>query len=210
MKTARIGLTGGIGSGKSTIAGIFRKLGVQVIDADQVARELTRPHSPEFDRIVEYFGEGIVAPDGNMDRARLGRIVFSDPQKRSVLESILHPPVREEMHRKIKPSAYGYCILEIPLLIETGQYQDMDRVIVITCERKTKTERLSADRGMSIAAIDRILATQTDEQTRIQYADDVIDNDGTLVELENQVLRLHGKYLDLYRVIRPSPALPPS
>lgn len=198
MKIARIGLTGGIGSGKSTVAGIFRKLGIQVIDADQVARELTRPDSPEFDRIVEYFGEGIVAPDGNMDRARLGRIVFSDPQKRSVLESILHPPVRERMHRQIKPSAYGYCILEIPLLIETDQYQDMDRVITVTCKRETKIERLHIDRGMNVTTIDRILATQTDEQTRIQCADDVIDNDGTLVELENQVHHLHEKYLDLY------------
>ena len=198
VKTARIGLTGSIGSGKSTVAGIFRRLGIQIIDADQVARELTRPGSREFDRIVEYFGDGIVNPAGNMDRARLGRIVFSDSQKRSVLESILHPPVRERMHRQIKPSVYGYCILEIPLLIETGQYQDMDRVIVVTCKRKTKTERLFTDRGISIATIDRILATQTDEQTRIQCADDVIDNDGTLAELENQVDHLHEKYLDRY------------
>ncbi len=198
VKTARIGLTGGLGSGKSTVAGIFGKLGVQIIDADQVSRELTRPGCREFDRIVEHFGDGVVAPDGSLDRAGLGRIVFADSQKRGVLESILHPPVRERMHQKIELSVYGYCILEIPLLIETGQYQDMDRVIVVTCERKTKTARLSADRGMSIAAIDRILATQTDEQTRIQCADDLIDNDGALTELENQVHRLHKQYLALY------------
>ncbi len=198
MKIARIGLTGGIGSGKSTVAGMFRKLGIQTIDADQAARELTRPGCREFNRIVERFGDGIIDPDGNLDRARLGRIVFSDSQKRETLESILHPPVRERMRRQIKPSAYGYCILEIPLLIETGQYQDMDRVLVVTCGHKTKTERLSTDRGMNTSVIDRILATQTDEQTRIQYADDVIDNDGTLAGLENQALRLHEKYLDLY------------
>ena len=199
VKTARIGLAGGMGNGKSTVAGIFRRLGIQIIDADQVARELTRPGFREFDRIVEYFGNKIVDPAGNVDRARLGRIVFSDSQKRSMLESILHPSVKERMHRQIKPSVYCYCILEIPLLIETGQYQDMDRVIIVTCKRKTKTERLFADRGMSIATIDRILATQTDEQTRIQCADDVINNDGTLAELENQALHLHEKYLDLYR-----------
>ncbi len=200
VKTARIGLTGGMGSGKSTVAGIFGRLGIQTIDADQAARELTRPGSREFDRIVEYFGDRIVDPAGNLDRARLGRIVFSDPQKRGVLESILHPPVRERMHKQIQPSAYGYCILEIPLLIETGQYRDMDRVLAVTCARKTKTERLSTGRGMSIAAIDRILETQADEQTRIQYADDVIDNDGTLDGLEIQVRHLHEKYLDLYGV----------
>ncbi len=198
MKTARVGLTGGLGSGKSTVAGIFRKLGIRIIDADQVVRELTRPDCREFDRIVDYFGDGVVGSDGSLDRARLGRIVFSDPQKREILESILHPPVRERMHRQIKPSVYGYCILEVPLLIETGQHQDMHRVIVVTCERDTKTKRLINDRGMSSAAIDRILATQTDEQTRIQYANDLINNDGTLAELENQALRLHEKYLALY------------
>ena len=198
VKTARIGLTGGLGSGKSTVAGIFRKLGVQVIDADRIARELTRPGCREFERIVEYFGDEVVDPHGNLDRARLARIVFSDAQKRGMLESILHPPVRKKMHSRIKPSIYGYCILEIPLLIETCQYRDMQRVIVVTCERTTKTQRLIADRGMSIPAIDQVLATQADEQTRIQFADDVIDNNGTLSELENQVHRLHKNILGKY------------
>ncbi len=199
MKIAKIGLTGGMGSGKSTVAGIFRRIGIQTIDADQIAHELTRPGFQEFDRIIEIFGEAIIDPSGNIDRARLGRIVFSDSQKRSMLESILHPPVRDRMHRQIKPSGYRYCILEIPLLIETGQYKDMDRVIVVTCTRETKIERLHIDRGMNVTTIDRILSTQVDEQTRIQCADEVINNDGTLVELENQVHCLHKKYTDLYK-----------
>ena len=198
VKIAKIGLTGGMGSGKSTVAGIFRRIGIQTIDTDQIARELTQPGFQEFDRIIEYFGDGIIDPSGNIDRARLGRIVFSDSQKRSMLESILHPPVRERMHRQIKPSGYRYCILEIPLLIETGQYRDMDRVIVVTCKRETKIERLHTDRGMNVTTIDRILSTQVDEQTRIQCADDVINNDGALAELENQVRYLHEKYTDLY------------
>ncbi len=198
MKTARIGLTGSLGSGKSTVAAIFAGFGIQIIDADRIARQLTRPGCTEFDRIIDHFGNRVIDPHGNLDRARLGDIIFSDSQKRALLESILHPPVREKMHRKISPSVYGYCILEIPLLIETGQYRDMDRVITVTCKRKTKTRRLLADREMSIGTIDRILAAQADEQTRVEYADDIIDNDGTLPELENQVRRLHEKYVGLY------------
>ena len=106
MKTARIGLTGGLGSGKSTVAGIFRKLGILIIDADQVVRELTRPDCREFDRIVDYFGDGVVGSDGNLDRALLGRIVFSDPQKRGALESILHPACQGEN----APANQAICI----------------------------------------------------------------------------------------------------
>lgn len=198
MTITKIGLTGGIGSGKSTVAEIFRKLGVQTIDADRIARELTQPGFREFNRIVEYFGDEIIDPMGNIDRVGLGQIVFSDSEKRNMLESILHPSVRERMHGRIKPSEYGYCILEIPLLTETGQFRTMDRVVVVTCKRNNRIKRLRSDRDMDVNRIDRILSTQADDQTRIQCADDVINNDGTLYDLEKQIHLLHKKYNDLY------------
>ena len=193
MSIAKIGLTGGIGSGKSTVSKIFHSLGIQTIDADQVARRLTLPGTEQFNTIVASFGKSIIDSQGNIDRKKLANMVFTDSAKRHLLESILHPAIKQTMYREIESSPFNYCILEIPLLIETEQHLEMDRVILVTCERHNKIKRLQNSRGMDTQTIKHILASQMDDQEKTQYADQIIDNNGTITELENQTYQLHEK-----------------
>jgi len=195
---SRIGLTGGIGSGKSTVAGLFRKLGIETIDADQIARELTLPGTPEFEQIRDAFGSKVIDSSGNLDRKTLGEIVFSSDEKRRILESILHPPIRKDMLEKSLQSKSPYCILEIPLLIESGQYRDMDRVLVVTCKSSIRIQRLQQDRNLDTPTIVRILDAQLSDDERSANADDVIVNDSTIESLVKQVSALHRVYSAMF------------
>ena len=196
---AKVGLTGGIGSGKTTVANCFAKLGVQVIDADRIAHALTEPGSAQFEEILEYFGGEVLDPEGRLDRKRLGGIVFESAQKRKRLEAILHPPIRTEMYARAQRDEGRYCVLDIPLLIESGQHREMERVVAVTCSQDTRIRRLRRDRQMTRGEIERVMDSQVGEQARLAVADDVIDNAGGVGDIEARVAELHRGYLELFR-----------
>lgn len=195
---AKVGLTGGIGCGKSAVAACFRELGVRVIDADAVARELVAPGAAQFDAVVECFGGEIVGADGGIAREKLGALVFASADARKKLEAILHPPIRAEMYARAARARGAYCVLDIPLLVENGQYREMQRVAVVVCARKTRIARLQSARGMCAAHIERVMKTQASESERRAVADDIIDNNGARDALMPQVRALHEKYLRLF------------
>jgi dephospho-CoA kinase len=198
VMASRVGLTGGIGSGKSTVANLFQQHGIDIIDADQIARQLTRPGTPQFERIREVFGGAVIDDSGLLDRGALGDIVFKCGTKREILETILHPPIREHMLERSKQSNSPYCILEIPLLIESGQYREMDRVLVVTCKTSIRKQRLQQNRDIDLQTINRILDSQMSDEERCAEADDVIVNDSTIASLEKQVSTLHKTYCAMF------------
>ena len=195
---ARVGLTGGIGCGKSTVCRLFRELGITTISADEIAHELMTTGTPQYAQIVDHFGVTILDESGAIDRSVLGPRVFNNAAEKTVLESILHPPIRERMLAVAEENGDPYCILEIPLLIETGQYKQMDRVAVITCDVQTRILRLVNDRGMSETAIRKILANQLSDSERAALADDIIDNSGSIDDLRTRVNVLHGLWNKMY------------
>lgn len=195
----RIGLTGGIGSGKSTIAALFAAHGVPVIDADVIAHQLTLPGTSATARILQAFGPDIADTNGGIDRQRLAQRIFKDRNDRARLEGILHPLIRAEMQRRQENLGAPYCLLVIPLLFEAGQRDMVDRVLVADVDESTQIARVAARDGRSEAEIRAIVASQTDRQQRLKMADDCINNTGDLAELKAQVEALHRKYLALAR-----------
>ncbi|HED15966.1 MAG TPA: dephospho-CoA kinase [Gammaproteobacteria bacterium] len=189
-----IGLTGGICSGKSTVTGLFKELGTSVLDADIVARELVEPGQPALQEIINLFGSEVLGDDGKLDRTRLRTRIFSHTEDRKQLEAILHPRIRERMAVLTRDSNAPWCIQVIPLLIETGQSQDVDRVLVVDTSEADQKRRLAQRDNSSTEQIKAILASQTDRQHRLKQADDIIINDGTLGELRKQVILMHRKY----------------
>ena len=192
---AKIGLTGGIGSGKSAVANCFAALGVYVVDADQVSRRLMQPGTSYFDSIVAHFGEDIVLPNGELDRKALGKQVFSNPSERNFLEQLLHPAIRRSMHQSVEQNAHVYGVMEIPLLLEGKQQIHMDKVVVVTCPTPIRIQRLQENRGMSLSMIEQVMNTQLSDEEKTEYADDIIVNDGSLSDITEQVTQLHQKYL---------------
>ena len=195
---AKIGLTGGIGSGKSTIASCFHELGVYVIDADQISRQLMQPTTPQYHAIVSHFGKGILTTSGAIDRKALGARVFVDPSERRFLETLLHPAIRETMHKQVENHASIYAILEIPLLIEGEQHKRMDRVLVVTCPREVRKKRLISERNMTSDMVKKVMDTQLSDEQRLIYADDIIHNDQPIEEIKSKVVALHRQYLALF------------
>ncbi|MBU1190718.1 MAG: dephospho-CoA kinase [Gammaproteobacteria bacterium] len=193
----RIGLTGGIGSGKSTVAELFAARGVPVIDADVIARELVAPGQPALAAIVAAFGSEILNAEGALDRSRLRERVFSDAKQRLQLEAILHPRIRAEMTTRITTLNAPYVMLVIPLLFEAAQTDMVDRVLVVDVSPEVQRERVAARDALSQQQIEAILTAQLDREHRIERADDVIDNSGDLAALEQQVDTLHRRYLAL-------------
>ncbi len=194
----KIGLTGGIGSGKTTVADCFALLGVPVIDADKISHELTAPGQPVLRDIVSIFGPDILKDDERLDRARLRAVVFNDAMRRKQLEEILHPRIRAEMRRRIadiEASATPYCILSIPLLLETGQTDLVDRVLVVDVPEDLQYQRVRVRNGLSDAETAAIIHAQISREQRLAAADDIIVNDGGLDELRQHVLGLHRRYL---------------
>jgi dephospho-CoA kinase len=192
----RIGLTGGIGSGKSTVARLFAAHGVPVIDADRIAHDLTRPGEPAEREIIAAFGSE-VAPDGRIDRQALAARVFSNASERRRLEAILHPRIRSAMEQAVQRLGAQYCLCVIPLLIETNQRDLVDRILVVDADENTRIERVRLRDGRDEREIRAIMASQVSRAQRLAAADDVIINNGDLTELEDQVRALHRRYLEL-------------
>lgn len=191
----RIGLTGGIGSGKSTVADLFSRLGAGIVDTDLLARELTEPGTPILARIASEFGAQVLGPDGSLNRARLRERVFGDPSARIRLEALLHPPIRDLMLQRAAALHSPYGILVIPLLYETGQESLVERVLVVDCPESLQVERVRRRSGLPAAEIARIMGSQITRAERLAKADDVIDNQGEPDTLPPQVERLHRAYL---------------
>lgn len=191
----RVGLTGGIASGKSTVAGMFAALGVPVIDTDVIARDVVAPGTPGLGAVAAAFGPEVLLPDGVLDRHRLRTLVFDEPARRRQLEAILHPRIGSRMEELSATAGGPYQVLVIPLLFESGLERRVDRVLVVDCSESVQRERLMVRDGESAASADRILAAQLDRQARLKGADDVVANAGTLEDLRRRVLDLHGAYL---------------
>jgi dephospho-CoA kinase len=197
--TLRVGLTGGIGSGKSEAARQFARLGATVIDTDVIARELVEPGQPALTEIVESFGPGVLSSEGKLDRARLRQQVFADPAQRRRLEAILHPRIRERALQLADQAATSYCIVVIPLLVETGADYRLQRILLIDCPENLQRQRLRARDRLAEREIDAILATQASRAQRLAAADDIVVNDKQLADLYTEIERLHRQYSQLAR-----------
>ena len=193
----KVGLTGGAGSGKSTVAGLFAKLGAPVLDADVIARELVVPGAPALARIVEVFGADILTAQGVLDRPRLRRIIFSDPARRKALEAILHPPISAAIRERAAKLTGPYCVLCIPLLLETGQDSEVDRILVVDTPHSLQYRRIMARDGVSAIDAALMLRAQIGWRERLARADDVIVNDKGLTELEQRITGLDKLYKEL-------------
>jgi dephospho-CoA kinase len=195
----RIGLTGGIGSGKSTVAAEFAARGVPVIDADAIAHQLTAPGAPALAAIAARFGADLVDARGKLDRRTLRDRVFADPAARAALEALLHPPILERMAEHARASAGAYLLFVVPLLVERGLAPLFDRVLVVDAPVELQAARVAARDAESPAAVQRLLGAQAERTARLAAADDLIENSGGLVELAGAVGRLHENYVTLAR-----------
>jgi dephospho-CoA kinase len=195
---ARIALTGGIASGKSTVASLFQRLGAKLIDTDQIARDIVSPPSPVLEGIAAHFGSGVLAADGQLDRARLRHIVFEDDAARRALEAITHPAILAEVARQSAQAGGPYQLVAIPLLVETGTADEYDRVLLVDVDPAVQRARLMLRDGLTEAAAMRMLAAQATPESRRAVAHDIIDNNGDLARLTPQVEALHQRYLQLH------------
>ena len=193
-----VGLTGGIGSGKSAAANLFAALGAAIVDTDVIARELTAPAGPAIPEIRSQFGAEYLTADGALDRAKMRLLVFQDPTARQKLEAILHPRIRAESRARIAAADRPYAIVVVPLLLETGAYRDLtDRVLVVDSAEERQIQRTSQRSALTAADVRAIMAAQLPRAERLARADDVLSNDGSMEELRRQVGELHAKYLAL-------------
>ena len=192
----KIGLTGGVGCGKSTVASMFAAKGVPVLDADEIARMLVQNGQPAFTAIVAHFGEGIVL-NGQIDRKQLRGQIYSNPQAKRTLESIIHPLVYQSLSDQARCLQNPYCIFAIPLLIETGRLDFVDRILVVDCLPEQQYERVRQRDRLDGPTISRIMRAQSSREQKLALADDIIENFGRIEELPGQVEKLHQAYLDL-------------
>lgn len=197
MTVLVVGLTGGIGSGKTAVSDRFARLGAPIIDTDLLARELVEPGQPALAEIVADFGADCVDESGRLRRDRLREQVFADPASRRRLEAILHPRIRGLTRQRIAALHAAYCLVVIPLLVETGMTDLVDRVLVVDAPETAQIRRIQARDGVDEAQARRILGAQAHRQRRLALADDVVDNAGDLAELDRQVAALHQRYLAL-------------
>lgn len=184
----RVGLTGGIASGKSTVSAMLAELGAVIIDADRLAREVVAPGTVGLAAVVDLFGPGILTADGEMDRPAVGAIVFADPARRQGLEQIIWPLVRARSEELVAAAPAGAIVVhDIPLLVETGQQDTFDAVVVVDVPRQVQIDRMLGDRGMTLGEAEDRLAAQADRETRLAAATHVLDNTGSLEELRRRV-----------------------
>jgi len=193
----RVGLTGGIASGKSTAAKFFGALGVPILDSDQIARDVVEPGQPPLERLVERFGPKILTPDGHLDRPALRDIVFSDPKARADLEALTHPAIGAAMEARSAAAGGPYQVLVIPLLVEKNLASHVDRVLVVDCDEELQIRRLRDRDGSTPAQVQAILKAQAPRAARLKAADDVIRNDTDMSAVRDQVAALHPRYLEL-------------
>ncbi len=203
-----VGLTGGIGSGKSTVADLFVAHGAGLVDTDAIAHALTAPGGAAIEPLRASFGDDFIAADGALDRARMRAHVFADPSARSRLEALLHPLIRAESRRRVEAIGAPYVVLAVPLLVEAGNWRERcDRVLVVDCPVEQQRARAMARSGLTAEEADRIIAAQATRAQRLAAADDVIDNSGPAQALPARVEALHRRYLTLAAAEKPAGAL---
>jgi len=206
-----VGLTGGIGSGKSAVAARFAALGVPVVDTDVIARELTAPGGAGIAPLRAAFGDEVIAADGALDRAAMRRIAFADPAARTRLEAILHPLIRaaSESSCRLASADFPYVLLVVPLLVESGSYRErVDRVCVVDCPEEVQIARVMQRSGLSRAEVAAIMAAQASRSQRLAVANDIIDNSSGLADLVTQVDRLHEQYIEIAKIRQKSARTP--
>ena len=199
-----IALTGGIASGKTAVGELFARLGVPVLDTDQIARDVVAPGMPALAQLVAEFGAEILDAQGRLDRARMRERVFSDPAQRRKLEAITHPAIRAELAQRSAAAGGDYQIHVIPLLVESGRAEAYDRVLVVDCPEEAQIARLLARDNTSRQQAEEMLAAQASREERLNAAHDVIENTGTLADLERFVQTLHRNYALLAQILRSS------
>jgi dephospho-CoA kinase len=192
-----IGLTGGIASGKSTVAAFFKELGIEIIDTDQLSRELVEPGQAALGKIVEHFGSRILQAEGTLNRKALRNVIFDSPVERQFLEALLHPLIRKKISLHIKKVISDYCIVVIPLLAETPPNPVIHRTLVVDLDPYQQRQFLMERDQLSPADLEKILAAQVSRSVRLAKANDIIHNTGSLETLKAQVLKLHGCYLEM-------------
>jgi dephospho-CoA kinase len=197
MRVFTVVLTGGIASGKTAVSDKFRQLGVPVIDTDVIARQLVEPGQPALDRIAEIFGPGLLDSAGGLNREKMREAIFSDREKKAKLESLLHPLIGEKVLKRLKGVSAPYCILVVPLYAESGAYRWVDRVLLVDVSEEQQIRRVMRRDHISREQAEAILAAQASRAERAALADDVIDNNGRLNELEDKIDALHRKYSSL-------------
>jgi len=202
MQTAKfkVGLTGGIGSGKTQVANLLAGWGASVIDTDLIAHSLTAPDGQAIDPIRQAFGADVIEPSGALNRARMRELVFTDPARRVELEAILHPLIGQTVRQEAELAQGLYLVFVVPLLVESGRWrQQIDRLCVVDCDQETQIQRVQARNGIELATIHNILAAQATREQRLAVADDVIDNSKavSMAALEKQVLVLHQGWCNL-------------
>lgn len=199
----KLGLTGGIGSGKTQVANLLAGWGASVIDTDLIAHSLTAPAGQAIEPIRQMFGAEVLEPSGALNRARMRELVFADPVRRVELEAILHPLIAQAVRQEAEQAQGLYVVFVVPLLVESGRWrQQIDRLCVVDCDQLTQIERVQSRSGLELATIQKILAAQATREQRLAVADDVIDNSKavTMSDLEKQVLVLHQGWCNLAQV----------
>ncbi|AID24002.1 dephospho-CoA kinase [Salmonella bongori] len=192
-----VALTGGIGSGKSTVADAFADLGITVIDADIIARQMVEPGQPALNAIAEHFGSELIASDGTLRRRALRERIFSHPEEKAWLDALLHPLIQQETRRQLQQATSPYVLWVVPLLVENGLYQQANRVLVVDVTPETQLKRTMQRDEVTREHVKDILAAQTTREARLAVADDVIDNNGAPDAIASDVARLHASYLKL-------------
>ena len=190
-----IGLTGGIGSGKTAASDAFKSLGVDIIDADMSSRRVVERGQPALEDIQDHFGSDILDSENNLDRAKLREIIFQDPKERVWLEELLHPKIAQHIKDQLESSKSPYCVLVSPLLLETEQKSFCSSVLVVDVPEESQISRTSKRDGVSEEQVKSIIATQINREQRLKQADEIIINDGSIEELKEKILVLHTKYL---------------
>ncbi|BCL47117.1 MULTISPECIES: dephospho-CoA kinase [Citrobacter] len=192
-----VALTGGIGSGKSTVANAFADLGINVIDADIIARQVVEPGQPAHMAIAEHFGSALIAPDGSLQRRMLRERIFASPEEKSWLNALLHPLIQQETRRQFQQATSPYVLWVVPLLVENALYKQANRVLVIDVTPETQLLRTMQRDDVTREHVEQILAAQATREARLAVADDVIDNNGAPDAIASDVARLHARYLQL-------------
>ncbi|ATG88477.1 dephospho-CoA kinase [Methylomonas koyamae] len=200
----KIGLTGGIGCGKTTVCRLFAELGVPVVDADLIARSLVEPGQPALQAIVQAFGTEILQADGSLDRAKLREAIFSDPEQRRRLDGIMHPLVYARIAADVAALQAAYCLIAVPLLLESKNPYAVDRILVVDCPQSAQIERVVTRDKLSAEQAQAIVASQMPRPQRLARADDVIDNSAGPEQLAEQVKSLHNSYIFLATARTPS------
>ncbi|UCX03300.1 dephospho-CoA kinase [Shewanella glacialimarina] len=201
MSNFIVGLTGGIGSGKTTVANLFADLGITLVDADIVARQVVEPNSSGLQQIIQHFGADISLADGSLNRSKLRDIIFNQPEQRDWLNNLLHPMIRNAMLQQVKNAVSDYVILVVPLLFENGLDKLVNTTLVVDISPELQISRTSKRDNVAATQVEQIIQSQISRQQRLSKADDIVDNQGELNVLRDKVALLHHKYLKLAQTI---------